>query len=490
MTLPALTYTGQVAIEPAAYPVQLINLDVEAAVLGALMADNRLSFDLVDIIEPDDFAEPLHGRIYQQIMVIIDRGATASPVTMSHLFHDDQAMREIGGPGYLAQLTSQSILVGVREHAAEIADLAQRRRLWDGARHLVAMASDPSLTKMEIVEGADMTLMAALAGKSNVSSQSVGQAWDAAMADIEAEAAGRKAPGIKFNELPDLNDIGLKFRPGQFVILAGRPGMGKTALAVKAGIGAAQNGHGTLYITLEVPGDEIATRIIADRVYSRGQSATFKDLTHDRLTALDRNRLAEQRQYAREWPLQIFDPPTMRLSRIAMTIRRYQRRMAAKGHRLELVIIDHIGLIRGDGRKSKYEETTEVSNAMKALAKDLGVCIVALCQLSRDVEKRDDKRPVLSDLRDSGSLEQDADAVVFVYREQYYLEQAEPPASSSDPAICKKRAAWEEAMDQARDKMDVYAAKNRQGGRGRRQCWFFMEHQAVRGRDFFQGDYR
>jgi replicative DNA helicase len=163
-------------------------------------------------------------------------------------------------------------------------------------------------------------------------------------------------------------------------------------------------------------------------------------------------------------------------------IRRIKRQMAAKSQRLDIVFIDYLGLVRADGTKVKrYEEVSEVSRTIKQIARELDVAIVLLAQLNREVERREDKRPQLSDLRDSGEIEQDADVVLFVYREQYYLERSEP-----DPHD-KKRADWETSMEAARDRVELIAAKVRNGRIGKRNCHFFASHQAVRGSDFFSG---
>jgi replicative DNA helicase len=271
-------------------------------------------------------------------------------------------------------------------------------------------------------------------------------------------------------------------RAGEVTILAGRPSMGKTAVALSVLLGAGQAGAGALFISLEMSRQELMKRAITDLIFAHGESASFDSVQKGKFTAFDQTRLREARQAIDNWPIIITDPSALRIGRLAMMIRRYQRRMAARGQELKLVVIDYLGLIQSDNRKaSRYEQVAEVSRTIKRVAKECGVHILVLSQLSRAVEQREDKHPMLSDLRDAGDIEQDADNVVFVYREQYYLERAEP-----DPADIRKRPDWETQMDAARDRVELICAKRRNGRIGSRKCFFFGSHQAVRGSRFYQ----
>jgi replicative DNA helicase len=271
-------------------------------------------------------------------------------------------------------------------------------------------------------------------------------------------------------------------RAGEVTILAGRPSMGKTALSLAVLLGAGQAGAGSLFISLEMKKKELMKRVITDLIYKHGESASFEQVKSGKFNEFDRGRIADARKAIDSWPVQIYDPPTLRIGRLAMTIRRYQRRMAGKGQHLKVVIIDYLGLIHPDNAKaSRYEQVALISRTVKQIANECGVHIVVLSQLNRQVEQREDKRPVLSDLRDAGDIEQDADNVVFVYREQYYLERSEP-----DPSDLKKRPGWETSMDAARDRVELICAKRRNGGVGKRTCWYFASHQAVRGSRFYQ----
>jgi replicative DNA helicase len=460
------------------YPQALVNVEAEAALLGGMMIDNGIVDQIAEMVTSDDFAEPLHGDIFNVIVSEVAAGHRATPPLLRVHFTDHHAGGDIAIPEYLSGLTgSGAALIGARDFARQVGDLAKRRRLLDEMRALQGdLAVMTEAPVEELVDKIDGAMAAALNRAQTTRSMTVAKAFDHTLQKIEDEAAGKGPQGIRIDGLPDFNELTGDLRRGEVLILAGRPSMGKTATALGVTLGAARAGFGTLFISLEMRVEELLARAITDLIFTYGNSPSFDQVRKGRFSGFDRDKLAEARAKIADWPLVITDPATLSIGRLAMMVRRYQRQMAAKGQTLDLVVIDYLGLIRGTDRKAKrYEEVGEISRILKQVAKECDVALIVLAQLNRECERRDDKRPMLSDLRDAGDIEQDADVVMFVYREQYYLERSEPDAHD------KKRAQWEVAMGAAKDRLELIVAKARQGRVAKRLCFFFGAHQAVRG---------
>lgn len=465
-------------VQDQSYPPALVNVEAEAALLGGLMVNNALVDQAAERVTAEDFYSGFHQRLFQTIMSEASAGRTATPPLLRNHFFGDQEFEELGGFAYLAGLTgSPAATIGIWDFARQVADLGKRRRLLDEMRALqadvVTLTDNPVEQLVDRIDGA---LASALSQAQTTRSMTIAQAFDRTLGAIEDEAAGIGPQGIRIDGLDDFNDLTGELRRGELLILGGRPSMGKTATALGVVLGAARAGFGTLMISLEMRVEELMTRAITDLIFEWGNSPSFQQVRQGRFSGFDRERIAAAREQIAGWPMVITDPPTLTIGRLAMMIRRYQRQMAARGQRLDLVVIDYLGLIRGNDRKAKrYEEVGEISRILKQVAKECDVALVVLAQLNRECEKREDKRPQLSDLRDAGDIEQDADVVMFVYREQYYLERAEPDAHD------KKRTEWETAMSACRDRLELIVAKARQGRVAKRLCYFFGAHQAVRG---------
>lgn len=462
------------------------NVETEAALLGALMCagGEGLIDPIADLLTPDDFAEALHGRIFEVILKLHAEGRRATPVTLRTWFQDDPLMREVGGPGYLAQLTgSGAVIVGARDFAREIADLAKRRRLIAGLVDVISDARSAAVPVDKLVDAADTALTQALQRTQAVATVTLAQSFDTTLKAIEDEAAGLGPQGIHIAGLKDFNDLIGDIRRGELLYLGGRTSMGKTALAVEIALGAARAGHGVSVISLEMKASELTTRAMTTLVFEYGKSCpTFDQVRRGRFSERDRELLKLARRQIAEWPLLITDPPSLNIGRLAMEIRRHRRRLQAQGKSLDMVVLDYLGLIKGpDKRAKRYEEVGDISRMLKQLAKECDVAMVVLAQLNRQTENREDKRPQLSDLRDAGDVEQDADHVMFVYREEYYLERSEPEPHD------KKRADWEVAMGHARDRIELILAKARHGRVSKRLCYFYGAHQAVRASDYLRG---
>jgi replicative DNA helicase len=468
----------------AVEPQPIANVEEEAALLGGLMHERSIIDRVADIVAPADFYEALHGRIFETILKLHAEGKTASPVSLKPLFADDPDMRELGGTAYLVTIMGSSgvAVIGARDFARNIADMAKRRRLIAGLVDVIGDARGIDIPIDKLVDAADSALTQALSRTNSVATVSIAQAFDDTMKAIEDEAAGLGPQGIKIAGLKDFNDLTGDLRRGELMYVGGRPSMGKTALSLRLALGAAENGHGTALISLEMRSSELATRAMSDLVFEYGESCpSFEHIRKGNLGPEYRRQLAGARERITAWPLLITDPPTLNIGRLAMEIRRQRRRLALQGHSLDLVIVDYLGLLKGDPKAKRFEEVGEISRTLKQIAKECDVAMVVLAQLNRECEKREDKRPMLSDLRDAGDIEQDADHVLFVYRDEYYLERTEPQPGD------RKRDEWEVAIGHARDKMELILAKSRNGKVSKRTCHFFGKHQAVRESGYLSG---
>lgn len=449
----------------------LSNVECEAVLLGALMLENSLVDRAADIVQPEDFAEPVHGRIFSLIVRERSLGKSANPVTLPPFLKDDPAYQELGA-GYLAQLTgSGASMVGAIDFARQVRDLASRRRLVEGLDAATVLASDPNASLEQIVDAADAAIVDA-----GAVGETMHQVSGADCIREMIESMDDPASGIVCNAIPSLDNLWGKLREKQLVIVAGRPGMGKSAMALSYAVGVAREGHGVLFVSLEMSSQELGGRLAADMCFNGRGGVPYAAITNRNLNPDQRRMVSRAYHELNELPFQVIDTGRITIGRLGMMVRRHKRRMAARGVALKLVIVDYLQLVAPDSKgRSQYEAVSEVSRGMKALAKDNSVTVMALAQLSRDVEKRPDRRPQLSDLRDSGQIEQDADLVMFLYRWEYYLRKAEPAPHAPE------RSEWEAQLAECENRIDFILAKNRQGRDGTAQAEFWGACQAVRG---------
>lgn len=447
---------------------ELFNLEAEQELLGQLLFQNSL-FDIVaDHVTGSDFSQSIHGRIYDIALSEHSAGKTANPVTIKSYLADDDDFKSLGGIAYLGKLTGQMSMLPAGGLAKQIADLSQRRRIRDGLEQARELCADPAQSFADIVECADFAL-------TDQARDGVHQPSGVDCMDELIAGFSEKQIGVLSRSIGSLDGVLGPLRPKQFVVTAARPGMGKTAVALSYGLAAAQNGSGVLFVSLEMSSRELAQRMAADLCFYQ-KPVSFSNIRDGKLSAVDLGRVHDARSTMAELPFQVVDAGYLNVGRLASLIRRHARKMEAQGHKLELVIVDYLQLLSPDSRtRSPYEAVSEVSRALKGMAKENDVAVMALAQLSREVEKRPDKRPQLSDLRDSGQIEQDADSVLFLLRPEYYLHLEEPDQTDT------KRIEWESAMEQARNKIEFIVAKRRNGTTGSAQGEFYGQFQAVRG---------
>jgi replicative DNA helicase len=456
------------AIEPPA-PVE--NVEAEAALLGALMIENRLIDPVADIVRPEHFFEPLHERIFSAILSQASLGRIANPVTLKPAFLDDELMREIGGPAYLAQLTgSGAAVIGALDFARQIRELAQRRRLIRDLLDVVTHARETDDSLTTIVARAETAL--AEADDEDDEGEQI-SAGDAAMRVVDNFGSDRHA-GVK-SGIAALDATLGAIQPTDLVILGARPSMGKTACSLSYAIGAAKRGHGVLFISLEMSSDQLAERALADMCFdSERTRVPFNAITTGNISSEQGRNLARAADELRSLPLEIVDVNSATPAKVSRLIKRYKRRFAARGRSLELVVVDYLQLMDGNDReRDAYARVSAVSRGLKSAAKANRVGLMALCQLSRKVEERADKRPQLNDLRDSGQIEQDADSVVFLLRPEYYLHLAKP---ESDEQLL----IWEDACTRVAGIIEFIVPKRRRGVAGTGRGAFHGAYQAVR----------
>ena len=456
------------------------NVEAEAAFLGAALIDNRVIEELVTPLRPDHFFEPVHGRIYERILQLLDRKAVVTPVTLKPYFEADEALKELGGASYLARLTADGQgLLAPRELAEQIYDLALLRELVAVGRNLVNSALDTSesVEPMAQIAEAEAQLYKVAEGASTGSeAQEFSTATRTALGMIErALLSGGHVSGTTTG-LTSINEKVGGLHDSDLIILAGRPGMGKTSLATNIAFNAADRlrrdladgidraksvGAATAFFSLEMSADQLATRILAEQ-----SGISSEALRMGKISREDFQQLSYASQRLAELPLYIDDTPGLTIAALRTRARRLKRR-----HNIGLVVIDYLQLLQGSGRATdnRVNEISEISRGLKTLAKELSVPVIALSQLSRAVEQREDKRPMLSDLRESGSIEQDADMVWFVFREDYYVAAREPkvPEGSDDAKIHEAHAAWQAEMERVFGTAELIVAKQRHGATGK-----------------------
>jgi replicative DNA helicase len=456
--------------EPQALPQ---NIEAEAALLGALMIDNRLVEDVQLKLKAHHFFEPLHGRIYEAILRLNDRNMVANPVTLRPMFEADEAMKEVGGAAYLAQLTgSGAALIGARDFAQQIYDLALLRSLISVGRGLVENALDTSeeVAPLEQIEKAETELYkVAEEGGAEGKAKSFAEATRDALQTAErALNSGGHLSGIT-SGLESLNAKIGGLHKSDLIIVAGRPGMGKSALATNIGFAAAQRylrdledgiepeksaGAPVALFSLEMSADQLATRILAEQ-----SGISSENLRMGKISKQEFRQLARAAGELESLPLYIDDTPGLTIAALRARARRLKRQIG-----ICMVIIDYLQLLQGTGRNAndnRVQEISEISRGLKTLAKELDLPVIGLSQLSRAVEQREDKRPQLSDLRESGSIEQDADIVIFIYREDYYLAARQP--SDDHPDFDN----WKDEMERAYGRAEIIVAKQRHGATGK-----------------------
>jgi len=449
------------------------NYQAEQALLGALLHNNAVYEKVSDILYAACFADAAHGRIFESISRLIERGQIADPITLKDFFSKDESLEQVGGGEYLVNLAASVVsVVNVREYAKTIHDMYLRRQLINLGEEVVntAYSYDIDTDANVQIETAEQQLFD-LATRGEIGGGFI--PFSKALTEaIETAQIAHKSDSHIVGITTGLNDMdqwlgGL--HPSDLIILAGRPSMGKTALATNIAFNAAfayiqENSIGgapVAFFSLEMSAEQLATRLLAQ------ESGISSDkIRRGAIKDSDFPKFVEVSRRVSTIPLFIDDTPALSISAVRSKARRLKRQ-----HGLGMIVVDYLQLLqpplgRSNGSDGRVQEISEISRSLKAIAKELEVPVLALSQLSRAVEQREDKRPQLSDLRESGSIEQDADVVMFVYREEYYEARKEPPEGS------EKHAEWMLKMEQIHNQAEVIIAKQRHGPIGKIQLFF------------------
>ncbi|QQN75230.1 replicative DNA helicase [Croceicoccus sp. YJ47] len=456
------------------------NVEAEAAFLGAVLIDNRVIEELPKALSPDHFFEPLHARIYERILNLVDRKAVVTPVTLKPYFEADEGLKEMGGITYLARLTADGQgLLAPQVLAEQIYELALLRELVSVGRTLVTDALDTSddVDPMGQIERAESALyrVAEGAATGNETKNFAAATRQSIKLIEQALNSGGHVSGVTTG----LNSVNEKIgglKNSDLLILAGRPGMGKTSLATNMAFNAANRyrrdladgipgeesvGSPVAFFSLEMSADQLATRILAEQ-----SGISSENLRMGKISREDFQALSRASQELAELPLFIDDTPALTIAALRARARRLKRR-----HDIGFIVVDYLQLLQGSGRANdnRVNEISEISRGLKTLAKELDIPVMALSQLSRAVEQREDKKPMLSDLRESGSIEQDADIVLFVYREDYYVAAKEPkrPVETDDTKVHEAHASWAAEMERVYGLAELIVAKQRHGSTGK-----------------------
>lgn len=443
------------------------NVAAEMQIIAALLQDNHKIDYCADRLRSSDFFEPVYGNVFDLIISEHSQGRPVNAISLKPYVSDWPALEAMGGVRHLAELTGeQTALIGFSGFVDQVADLSRRRKMFDGLNRASAMATDLDQPLDAVITTADGAVSGHDA-QDGVEQLSGLQAFDAML-----ESHKNPSYGVKSGQIEPLDDILGVIRPKELIILAARPGMGKTACALSYALGAAQGGFGVLFVTLEMSSTELAGRMAADLCFDSGTRVPYNDIKNGKIGSGQTMAMAKARAIISDIPLRIVDAGKLTTGRLSMLIMRTKRRLEAQGQTLDLVVVDYLQLLTPDQRTSgMYEKISEVSMALKATAKMHNVGMLALAQLSREVEKRPDKRPQLSDLRDSGQIEQDADGVVFLLRQAYYEQLDKPDKPSQE---------WLDRFTNMENEIEFIVAKRRNGMTGNAKGSFYGKYQAVR----------
>lgn len=443
------------------------NVEAEQQLLGAILTNNDVYDRISSIVRAEHFFEPVHKRIFEIAAARIQKNALASPVTLKAYMEDDAGLKELGGATYLARIAGAAVAsYAARDYAQMIYDLAVRRDLIQLGRDIAARAASVEVAnepKEQIVEAEQRLYKLAEQGVAERGFQSFLRAVTEA---VNVAAAAYQRDGGLAGISTGLADLDKKLgglHPSDLLILAGRPSMGKTSLATNIAFNIARayrrgirqdgtegtvNGGAVGFFSLEMSAEQLAARILSEAAEVPSEQIRRGDMSEDEF-----RRFVEVAKTLENCPLFIDDTPALPIAQVAARARRLKRTQG-----LDVLIIDYLQLLRGTSKENRVQEVSEITQGLKAIAKELNIPVIALSQLSRAVESRDDKRPQLSDLRESGSIEQDADVVMFVFREEYYREREKPGDHELD-----KMAQWQAIMEKVHGKAEVIIGKQRHG---------------------------
>jgi replicative DNA helicase len=442
----------------------LISIEIEQALLGAILLDPRV-LDVVDgQVTPSDFGDPINQRLFENFVTAHAAGHRIDLRLAQLALGNDGAVLikpELSVNQYVARIAAEA--VGTQHaagYARTVRDLSNKRRLVDIADRIKADTAGAQPVEDIAVEAIELLDEIAMSRQSrHLARVSIG---DAAEQVVERMTERMQNPGTLTGITTGLDDLDAKtggFQRGELAILAGRPGMGKSALALTCARLSSTVGHEVMFFSLEMTAVAVSARALTDAIFDHRDPIAYHDVIKGNLSDDQAQRVVDaQREF--RLSIMIEQQSGLSVSQIAARARKHQQTLARKGKTLDMVVVDHLHLVRASERYrgNSTGELTEISGGLKALAKDLDVPVVALAQLNRSVEGRDDKRPALADLRQSGSIEQDADLVLMLYREAYYLQNPSANPRDEDTRIAR--------LEEVKNRIEVIIAKSRNGPTG------------------------
>ena len=463
------------------------NLEAEQALLGAILSNNEAMAKVSDFLRPEHFSDPEHGKIYEACRSYIQQNRLADPITLKAVFANDDALKNVGGANYLMKLAAASTtIINAGDYGHQILDRYIRRRLIGVGTDMVNDARAISLNEEAIsqVEKAEKALYdIATEGETTGGPKQLSEALNESLRSTETAMKDPSGVAGTTTGLRELDKWMGGLHDSDLIILAGRPGMGKSALATTIAFNAAKffesenkkpdtEKKSVAFFSLEMSAEQLATRILSAKARVPGELMRTGKLTEDQF-----EEVAAGVSLLSKLPLYIDETPGITVQAIRNRARRLKR---DKTKGLGLIVIDYLQLLSSkEKHESRVLELSAMTRELKMMAKDLKVPVIALSQLSRTVEQRDNKRPMLSDLRESGSIEQDADIVMFVYREVYYMKQAGEPARHSNETADRyevRLAEWKQKLIDVENQAEINIAKHRHGKPGTIKL-------------FFEGDY-
>lgn len=426
-------------------------VEAEQQVLGAMLLRPEIIPMIVQAGGESLFHDPVHVKIFRAAHLKDRAGELISPVTLAAPLSNH--LDQIGGPGYLARLAGASAAsAALPGYISLLADARAKRGIAAAMSEASAALTDGTQKAGEIAARLEAALVATNpAGE--VGPVSMLKAVTLAMAQVRAAYHGEQDHAVR-SGIQSLDQMIGGFYPGELTLIGGRPSMGKTALSLSIALNAARAGHGVVIASLEMNPEAMALRALSEAVTSAGTATQYAKMRRGDLSDAQVSALRQAAKDVARLPIEFLPRDYADIGALFSGAKQVRRRM---GEDMRLLVVDYAQLLRSSAR-SRYEQITEISIALKALAGNLNIPIIALSQLSRAVESREDKRPMLSDLRESGQLEQDADAIMFCFREEYYLERERP-----DDKDLEAFADWNAALTKVRNQMEIIVAKQRQG---------------------------
>jgi len=448
---------GQNQLEEINIPDELpANVEAEQEILGAILVNNDALYKVQSFLEPEHFSEGLHQRLYAACRALSDQGAKVDPIQLQTQFEKDPDIDDVGGTDYIFRLQRSVVsIINAVDYAKTIHGLWQRRVLIESCNWASeqAMAMEPTESLVKALED-DLSLIAGQ--ETGQYTRLLSEAVDSALNQFEAATLSGGVMGLSTG-LKDLDAMLGGLINKRLYVPAGRPGMAKSILAINLALNVSRQGKNVLMMSPEMGAEEVSARAMAST--NENKRVEYQAMERGKASIDDLKSLRLQME---DLPLYLNDSGSITIDDIVHEVRRLNRYLGTKGERIDLLIVDHIHKVRKRRREDNFEGISNIIGALKSLAKDCNMPVVAFAQLNRECEKRDNKRPLMSDLRGAGTIEEDADCIIFLYRDAFYY-QKEKPSSISE------RKLWENEMAHKESEIELIIAKQRGGKTGTRK---------------------